>query len=314
MSKGKANFTLPGAEQDAFATRLRSFTKERGTVDRLSREIGASPSAIRQWAKGETEPSRDFLVALTETLGVSLQWLTMGLVETSYDCEIQLSLLTSDLKELIALQKSAESIPEREAILEAKELAQKRITLCEEHLGIIQNIETHLAKLGTPIKPSQIGPKLLIDHTSEDLEGPTDGDFMGVPRYDAHLAAGGGAFNERAKVIDYIPFTREFMANKLGRSSAEGLVVLEARGDSMEPTIGGGDLVLIDQHLTGLSDGIIAFVLDDTALVKRIRSSPDGVDVISDNHMYPPYRLEQNRLDELHVIGRVRWIGKTVDG
>lgn len=314
MSKGKANFTLPGAEQGAFAARLRSFTKERGTVDRLSKEIGASPSAIRQWAKGETEPSRDFLVALAETLGVSLKWLTMGSVETSYDCEIELSLRKSDLKELIALQKSAKSIPEREAIIEAKELAQKRITLCEEELGSLHKVETILAELRNPSKPSQIGSKHLIAPPGEDLEGPIKSNFMGVPRYDAHLAAGGGAFNERAKVIDYIPFTREFMANKLGRSSAEGLVVLEARGDSMEPTIGGGDLVLIDQHLTGLSDGIIAFVLDDTALVKRVRSSPDGVEVISDNHMYPPYRLEQNRLDELHVIGRVRWIGKAVDG
>ncbi len=148
--------------------------------------------------------------------------------------------------------------------------------------------------------------------TGDDLEGPSAGEFIGIPRYDATLAAGAGAFNDRAKMIDHIPFTKEFMANKLGRSSTDGLIILEARGDSMEPTISGGDLVLIDQHKTGVADGIIAFVLDDTAFVKRIRTSPDGVEVISDNHMYPPYKLDQDRLGELHIIGRVRWIGKTV--
>ncbi len=150
--------------------------------------------------------------------------------------------------------------------------------------------------------------------TGDDLEGPSEAEFIGIPRYDATLAAGSGAFNDRAKLIDHIPFTREFMANKLGRSTAEGLVVLEARGDSMEPTIGGGDLVLVDQKSKEIADGIMAFVLDDTAFVKRVRTMPGSIEVISDNHMYPPYKLEQDRLDDLHVIGRVRWIGKTVSG
>lgn len=148
--------------------------------------------------------------------------------------------------------------------------------------------------------------------TGDDIEGPPIGVFIGIPRYDATLAAGAGAFNDRAKLIDHIPFTKEFMANKLGRTSVDGLIILEARGDSMEPTLSGGDLVLIDQNKTGIADGIVAFVLDDTAFVKRIRTSPDGVEVISDNQMYPPYKLGHDRLDELHIIGRVRWIGKTM--
>lgn len=148
--------------------------------------------------------------------------------------------------------------------------------------------------------------------TGDDIEGPPAGDFLSVPRYDATLAAGAGAFNDRAKMIDHIPFTKEFMANKLGRNSADGLIILEARGDSMEPTISGGDLVLIDQQSKEIADGIFAFVLDDTAFVKRIRNTPAGVEVLSDNRMYSPYYLEQDRLGSFHIIGRVRWIGKTI--
>ncbi len=148
--------------------------------------------------------------------------------------------------------------------------------------------------------------------TGEDHEGPVAGEFLGVPRYDATLAAGSGAFNERAKLIDYIPFTKEFMANKLGRTSTDGLVVLETRGDSMEPTINGGDLVLIDQKSKEITDGIIAFVLDGTAFVKRIRKTPVGIEFLSDNRIYTPYYLDKASLDDFHIIGRVRWIGKTV--
>ena len=138
-------------------------------------------------------------------------------------------------------------------------------------------------------------------------------DFIGIPRYDARLAAGDGAFNERARRIDDIPFTREFLQRKLGRNTADGLAILEARGDSMEPTIGDGDLVLVDRRQDGLEDGIMAFVRDDTAYVKRIRCLLDGVEIISDNRdVYEPLVVSRERLDELAIIGRVRWIGRVL--
>lgn len=140
-----------------------------------------------------------------------------------------------------------------------------------------------------------------------------DAEFVRVPRYDVKLAAGAGAFNERAPLLDYIPFTRDFLAKKLARNSTDGLVLLEVRGDSMEPTIGDGDLVLIDQLQADLEDGIMAYTLDDTAYVKRIRSIPGGIEVISDNRaVYPPYELTQSHLSELRIIGRVRWIGRVL--
>jgi len=149
-----------------------------------------------------------------------------------------------------------------------------------------------------------------------EMEGdmrPLNDDFVTVPRYDVRLAAGGGAFNERARRIDVIPFTREFLQRKLGRNTADGLAILEARGDSMEPTIGDGDLVLVDRRQDGLEDGIMAFVRDDTAYVKRIRCLLDGVEIISDNRdVYEPLVVSRERLDELSIIGRVRWIGRVL--
>lgn len=92
--------------------------------------------------------------------------------------------------------------------------------------------------------------------------------------------------------------------------NAKDLAILEVKGDSMEPTIADGDLVIVDQAQRAPDDGIMAFILDDTAYIKRMRRFFDGIDIISDNKkMYPPIQLGRDRFDELHIIGRVRWCG-----
>ncbi|MBN8930254.1 MAG: helix-turn-helix transcriptional regulator [Rhodospirillales bacterium] len=48
------------------------------SADRLARAMGVSPSAFRKWLKGEAEPSRERLVALASTAGVSVGWLATG--------------------------------------------------------------------------------------------------------------------------------------------------------------------------------------------------------------------------------------------
>jgi len=134
-----------------------------------------------------------------------------------------------------------------------------------------------------------------------------------VPRYDLQLSAGSGAFIDRAQLLDHIPFTPAFLRRKLGRSTTDGLVMLEARGDSMEPTLGNGDLVMVDMRERDLQGGLMAFVYNDTAFIKRLRPLIGGVEIISDNaDLYKPELIDRAQLDELQIIGRVRWIGRVV--
>ena len=83
------------------------------------------------------------------------------------------------------------------------------------------------------------------------LHADAEQNFINLPRYNGRLAAGDGAFNERAELLDYIPFTKAFLSKKLGLMSEKDLVILEVKGDSMEPTISNGDLAAIDQTQTG---------------------------------------------------------------
>ena len=140
-----------------------------------------------------------------------------------------------------------------------------------------------------------------------------DSEFVGVPRYAVRLSAGAGAVEGRIRVIDHIPFTERFLRRKLGRSNADGLAIVEVAGDSMEPTIGNGDLVMIDMNDCDVVDGLFALVIEDTLVVKRVRRLAEGLEIYSDNHaLYPPLRFGRADLEHLHVIGRVRWIASLV--
>ncbi|MAZ04570.1 MAG: hypothetical protein CMN56_15660 [Sneathiella sp.] len=134
-----------------------------------------------------------------------------------------------------------------------------------------------------------------------------------IPRVDARLAAGQGALNDRLQIREYIPFAQTYLQQKLGRGTVEGLAVLEVSGDSMEPTISDGSLVLVDQMDQDVSGSIMAFVYEDFAYIKRLQKYFGGIDVVSDNKdLYPPHQIRDADLDQLVIIGRVRWIGKVL--
>lgn len=125
-----------------------------------------------------------------------------------------------------------------------------------------------------------------------------------IPRYAATLAAGSGQWNEGRQLVDYLPFTSDFLRERLNRSSAHGLVILEAKGDSMLPTIHDGELLLVDESDTRIVDGIFAFVLDGDARLKRFRKTIDGVTLISDNPAYDPEKVTGAAMKKLQIIGR----------
>ncbi len=172
---------------------------------------------------------------------------------------------------------------------------------------------------GTPEREPEVEPRPIGALGVEPVRmpgGPPVGEspsHVSIPRYDVRLSAGDGAFVERAELLDHIPFTPRFLRRKLGRGSTEGLVIVEAAGDSMEPTISDGDLVMIDTTDRAPQDGLYALILEDALMVKRVHRMLDGLEIASDNReLYRPIVLPKGRMDEVQVVGRVRWLGRVV--
>jgi phage repressor protein C with HTH and peptisase S24 domain len=133
-------------------------------------------------------------------------------------------------------------------------------------------------------------------------DGPAEAAFL-IPLYDVRLAAGGGRFSDVARVIAEIPIDRDLL-KQLGRTNADGLAWVGSDGDSMAPTIPDGSRVLMDTRDTRIREGVFGFRLGERLRLKRLRPLTDAVDLISDNHLYPPERLEGHELDEFQVIGK----------
>jgi len=131
--------------------------------------------------------------------------------------------------------------------------------------------------------------------------------YVNVPKVGARLSAGGGSFETDDGVEGLYPFRRDWLRRK---GVLTGMVLMDVVGDSMEPEIRHGDMVLIDQGQTALvPQGVYAVGLEDTVLVKRVETRPDAVALVSDNPDYAPVVLSGDALEALRIIGRVLWVG-----
>lgn len=100
------------------------------------------------------------------------------------------------------------------------------------------------------------------------------------------------------------PFPLSFI-RRYTKARAEDLVIADGLGDSMSPTIGSNDQLLIDRSLDTLrvADQIWCFSFGGVGMVKRLRPRPDGsIAILSDNPLVPEDRAVD---DELFLIGRV---------
>ena len=92
----------------------------------------------------------------------------------------------------------------------------------------------------------------------------------------------------------------------LPKSVAEGCVIINVWGDSMEPTIKDGYAVMVKREIEVANNDIGIFIHEGEALVKRYRCFDGKCYLYSDNQNYPPREIRKN--DEFKVCGKVIWI------
>ena len=83
---------------------------------------------------------------------------------------------------------------------------------------------------------------------------------------------------------------------------------LQIHGDSMEPRMCNGDVVIVRQQDDAESgDIVIAMVNGDDATCKRLRKYRDGIELISNNPAYQPMFFSNKEIAEkpVRIIGKV---------
>ena len=141
-------------------------------------------------------------------------------------------------------------------------------------------------------------------------QGPDPSAFDFVPMAEAHLSAGTGAFVLTESISDFYAFRTEWLRRVV--TSSNHAVLMPVAGDSMEPEIRNGDVVMLDITQRRLHEGnIYALRLGDTIAIKRLSLRPGNrILVISDNkEEYPPYEAD---LNDIQILGKVVWIARTL--
>lgn len=140
-------------------------------------------------------------------------------------------------------------------------------------------------------------------------------DFVPVRYYRrVSVSAGHGAAN-----TDHPPaallFTRQFIQETLC-TSADMLLLVRVKGDSMYPTLQTGWTVMIDTSKRTIGEGVYVVRLGDMEVCKRLEARPGGIiRVISDNKLYEEYEINTNSVgeNEFDVLGKVVWFAGLVN-
>jgi phage repressor protein C with HTH and peptisase S24 domain len=155
-------------------------------------------------------------------------------------------------------------------------------------------------------------PESMLGGLPEDSEARL-GELVPVLRTPVSASAGAGAITGLETTRPYFAFEPRWLKS-LTSAPASKLSVIRVEGDSMAPTLGAGDDILVDlsDGRGRLRDGIYVLRADGTLLVKRLAIHPVGrrVTVQSDNPAYSD--LPDCGLDEIDCIGRVIWAGRKV--
>lgn len=157
--------------------------------------------------------------------------------------------------------------------------------------------------------------EMLVTASAETgtLYSPKESDYALIRQYSAVGECGGGYLNDHIELSDGLAFKRDWLA-RIG-AKAENLAVIYATGDSMEPYIFDGDVVLFDTSDTQPKHGQVYVVRrpDSSVSIKRLVQHLTGDWVIkSDNPDRSEERVSAETIHELPFVGRVIWRGGNI--
>jgi phage repressor protein C with HTH and peptisase S24 domain len=142
----------------------------------------------------------------------------------------------------------------------------------------------------------------------EWLRRGEDSNLVYVPLSTAVASAGAGIANDGVEEARRLPFSRSLLREH--GIAPDNAHFVTARGDSMEPTIQDGGIVLFDASRRSLHDpGVYVLTVYGDLLIKRVQPTTRGLILISDNERYKPETIERGDLDSVNVVGKVFWVG-----
>lgn len=185
--------------------------------------------------------------------------------------------------------------------------------ISKSYISMLEKNENPRTKL--PIVPTMktfsavakvlgISPSELVDTIDGINDLPKDaipvGKMMLVPVVGVVRAGYGGLAFESDMGTETVD------ATVMRGYNPEDFFYLKVKGDSMEPRLYEGDLVLVRKQ-TSVDSGSYSVVTidDEEGVVKIVEYDKDSIILISQNHNYPPRKFTGPDVQRIRVIGKV---------
>lgn len=161
-------------------------------------------------------------------------------------------------------------------------------------------------------QPEEISPDLAreIQRIAEAVPEDTEAnEFVPIRRLDVRVSAGHGQLVTSEDELSRLSFRSDFLRS-VGASPMH-TVSVSVKGDSMEPLIPDGAIILVNRDATSIINGkVYAFRRDGELLVKRLYKGNGGFIARSENPAGGYEDLHLNFDDpQIEVIGRAFWVG-----
>ncbi len=134
--------------------------------------------------------------------------------------------------------------------------------------------------------------------------------YVFIPQMVGKISAGGGLVPDDTIEMK-IAFRRDWITR---RGDPKNMSLIRIAGDSMEPTLLSGDLVLVDhgRNYVDPYGGLYAIAFDHSIMIKRIQliHTTGRLRIISDNPKYQPIEADPT---EIKVNGKVIWFGREIE-
>ena len=158
-------------------------------------------------------------------------------------------------------------------------------------------------------RPDQQAPVGTVQ--DEPAPPPSRNEYTNIPRYKITGSAGQGRYVEHELIGDHLAFRTDWLKSR--PYSIKDLTVIHAEGESMEPLIRDGNILLIDCAQRQIKSGkVYALRVGEDVRIKRLFWQTDGSLLISSDNKSPDHRDEvvaPDAVANVHVIGRAVWTG-----
>ena len=178
--------------------------------------------------------------------------------------------------------------------------------------------ENFLLRLGTFFTDEEITYIESGKRTSEDNNIIADAgvlykgkeDQISIPFHEeVYASAGGGSENHSMENTSPITFSKHFLNTYLGVYNLKGISIINAAGDSMDPTIKSGELMFVYamDNEDFKDGGIYVLMCANVLLVKRVTYDPlsKQYTLLSDNGKVDAVTLTIDEANDCRFVGRV---------